>query len=85
VEKRVTAKMDLAKKCIETVRDRKSSPKTKARAWNMCRQYLSDAEKDLNDPLHYTDNPNEEFFIKENDIKFLEKVKEIAKKTDIHK
>jgi tetratricopeptide (TPR) repeat protein len=84
LEKRATSRMDLAKKCIETARDRKSPPKTKARAWSMCRQYLSDAEKDLNDALHYTDDPNEAFFIKENDIKFLEKMQEIAKKPDFH-
>ena len=85
LEKRATSLMDLAKKCIEAARDRKSSPKTKSRAWNMCRQYLADAEKDLNNALHYTDDPNEAFFIKENDIKFLEKMKEIAKKPDFRR
>jgi predicted HTH transcriptional regulator len=85
LEKRATARMDLAKKCINTARDRKSLPKTKTRAWNMCRQYLSDAEKDLNDALNYTDDPNEAFFIKENDIKFLEKMKETAKKPNFHR
>jgi predicted HTH transcriptional regulator len=85
LEKRAASRMDLAKKCIETARDRKSSPKTKARARNMCRQYLFDAEKDLNDALNYTDDPNEAFFIRENDIKFLEKMKETAKKADFHK
>lgn len=33
LEKRATVKMDMAKKCIESGRDRKSNPKTKARAW----------------------------------------------------
>ena len=85
LEKRATSGMDLAKKCIDTARDRRSPPKTKARAWNMCRHYLSDAEKDLNEALNYTDDPNEAFFIKENDIKFLEKMKEIAKKPGFHR
>jgi predicted HTH transcriptional regulator len=85
LEKRATSKMDLAKKCIDTGRDKKSSLKIKARAWDMCRQYLSEAEKDLNDALNYADDPNEKFFIEENGIKFLEKMKEIAKKPDPNK
>jgi predicted HTH transcriptional regulator len=80
LQKRATSKMDLAKKCIEVARDKKSSIKTKDRAWDMCRQYLVEADKDLKDALNYTDNPNEKFFIQENDMKFLEKMKEIAKK-----
>ncbi|MDR1370969.1 MAG: putative DNA binding domain-containing protein [Dysgonamonadaceae bacterium] len=82
LEKRATSKMDLAKKCIGTGRDNKSSAKIKARAWDMCRQYLNEAEENLNDALNYAEDPNEKFFIEENDIKFLEKMKEIAKKTD---
>jgi len=82
LEKRATSKMDLAKKCIDTARDSKSSPKTKVRAWDMCRQFLNDAEKDLKDALNYADAPNEKFFIEEHGIKFLEKMKEISKKPD---
>jgi predicted HTH transcriptional regulator len=85
LEKRATSKMDLAKKCIDTARDKKSYYKTKARAWDMCRQYLIEAEKDLKDALNYAEDPNEKFFIEENDIKFLEKMKEIAKKPDFNK
>jgi tetratricopeptide (TPR) repeat protein len=80
LEKRATSKMDLAKKCIEAARDKKSNLKTKAQAWDMCRQYLDEAEKDLNNALNYAEDSNEKFFIEENDIKFLEKMKEIAKK-----
>ena len=85
LEKRATSKMDLAKKCIDAARDKKSYFKTKARAWDMCRQYLDDAEKDLKDALNYADAPNEKFFIEENDMKFLDKMKEIAKKPDQNK
>jgi predicted HTH transcriptional regulator len=85
LEKRATSKMDLAKKCIDTARDKKSAYKTKARAWDMCRQFLDEAEKDLKDSLNYADAPNEKFFIEENDMKFLEKMKEIAKKPDPYK
>lgn len=84
LEKRATSKMDLAKKCIDSARDKKSNPKTKARAWEMCRQYLNEAEKDLKDALDYAEDPNEKFFIEENDIKFLEKMKEISKKPEFN-
>lgn len=78
-EKRATSKMDLAKMCINTGRDFKSNPKTKARAWEMCRQLLGEAEKDLSTALELVDNPNEKFFI-ESHINFLEKMKKIANK-----
>jgi len=77
LEKRATAKMDMAKKCIDTGKDFKSNPKTKARAWEMCRELLVDAERDLNKAFEYADNPNEKFFI-ENDLRFLEKMKKIS-------
>jgi predicted HTH transcriptional regulator len=79
LEKRATAKMDIAKKCINTAKDYKSNPKIKARAWEMCRQLLEEAERDLNKALDCADNPNEKFFI-ENDIKFLENMKKIYRK-----
>jgi predicted HTH transcriptional regulator len=78
-EKRATAKMDLAKICINTGRDFKSTPKTKARAWEMCRQLLGEAEKDLSKALEFVDNPNERFFI-ESHIDFLEKMKKTSQK-----
>ena len=79
LEKRATANMDLAKICIHTAKDRESSPRTKARAWEMCRDLLSEAERDLNRALDYADNPNERFFI-EQDLGFLENMKKIANK-----
>ena len=85
LEKRATSKMDLAKKCIDTAKDKKSLPKTKARAWDMCRQFLNEAEKDLQDALNYADAPNEKFFIEEHGMKFLEKMKEFSKKPDPNK
>ncbi len=79
LEKRATAKMDLAKRCINTGKDRNSSPKTKVRAWEMCRDLLSEAERDLNLALENVENPNERFFI-EQDISFLENMKKISRK-----
>ena len=78
LEKRATAKIDMAKKCIDTVNDHKSNPKTKARAREMCRQMLDDAERDLNTALENVENPYEKSFI-ENDIVFLNKLKQITK------
>ncbi len=78
-EKRATAKMDLAKTCINTGRDFKSNPKTKARAWELCRQLLAEAEKDLSKALEFADNHNEKFFI-ESHINFLEKMKKTSQK-----
>ncbi|WP_413174309.1 ATP-binding protein [Anabaena azotica] len=79
LEKRATARIDKAKKCIDAGRDRNNNPKTKARAWEMCRELLEEAERDLNLALENAENPNEKFFI-ENDINFLNRMKQISKK-----
>jgi len=79
LEKRATAKMDMAKKCIDAGKDHKSNLKTKARAWEMCRQYLEEAERDLNMALDHVDNSYERTFI-ENDINYLNSLKQISKK-----
>lgn len=79
LEKRATAKMDMAKKCIKTARDYKSKPRTKARAWEMCRELLAEAERDLNLALENVENPNEKFFI-EKDINFLNELKATSRK-----
>ena len=78
LQKRATAKMDEAKKCINTGKDYKSNPKTKARAWEMCRQLLSEAERDLNTALYNSEN---KFFI-ERDLEFLETMKQISRKPE---
>lgn len=80
LEKRATAKMDLAKVCINTAKDRNSNPKTKARVWEMCRDLLVEAERDLHLALDHVENPNEKFFI-EQDISFLENMKKISTKS----
>lgn len=76
-EKRATAKMDLAKKCISTGRDKKSNPKTRTRAWDMCKMLLDEAEKDLIKAISLVENATEKNFI-ENDMIFLEKLKKTA-------
>jgi len=79
LQKRATSKMDMAKKCIGTGRDFRSTPKTQARAWEMCRQLLSEAERDLVLALDNSDNITEKEFINK-DFDFLEKMKFNARK-----
>lgn len=79
LEKRATANMDLAKQCIRTAKQQSSSSKTKTRAWEMCRELLSAAEKDLSLALEHVENPNERFFI-EQDMEFLENMRKLASK-----
>jgi len=79
LEKRATSKMDLAKKCINTAKDKLSSPKTKARAWEKCKELLDEAEKDLFKAIDNVDNPYEKEFI-EKDINFLNDMKKISRK-----
>jgi hypothetical protein len=45
----------------------------------MCRDLLSEAERDLNMALEHVENPNERFFI-EQDMSFLENMKRISRK-----
>ena len=81
LQKRATAKMDEAKKCINTGKDHKSNPRTQARAWEMCRQLLSEAERDLHIALDNSENYTEKEFIRK-DIEFLERMKVVSKKPD---
>jgi len=81
LQKRATAKMDEAKKCINTGKDHKSNPRTQARAWEMCRQLLSEAERDLNLALDNSDYSTEKEFIQK-DIEFLEKMKKTSRKPE---
>lgn len=73
------SKIDLAKKCMNTARDIRTSPDLKGKAWQECRNYLTDAEKDLSVALQNVRNQTEQEFIM-NDIEFLNNMKEIAKK-----
>lgn len=81
LQKRATAKMDEAKKCINTGKDYKSSTKTQARAWEMCRQLLSEAEKDLSLALENSEYQVEKDFIQK-DIVFLETMKKQSRKPE---
>lgn len=79
LQKRATSKMDEAKKCINTAKDSKSNPKTKARAWEMCRSLLTEAERDLNLAFENSEHPIEKEYI-EKDLEFLDKMKRQSRK-----
>jgi predicted HTH transcriptional regulator len=81
LQKRATAKMDEAKKCINTGRDYRSNPRTQARAWEMCRQLLLEAERDLNMALDNSDHSTEKEFIQK-DIEFLERMIRTSRKPE---
>lgn len=79
LEIRGKAKIEMAKKCIDTARKKELSQQMKFRAWEQCRQYLSDAESDLNTALQNTTYSVEKDYILD-DLEFLNKLKAIAHK-----
>ena len=81
LQKRAKAKMDEAQKCINTAKDNKTTQKTKARAWEMCRQLLLEAERDLNIAFETITNSSEKEIIQK-DLEFLEKMKNNSRKSE---
>lgn len=81
LEIRAKAKIEMAKKCIDTARRRESSPKMKFLAWEQCREYLNDAERDLQIALQNPSYSIEKDYILE-DFEFLNKLKSIAQKPE---
>lgn len=81
LEKRATSKMDLAKTCINTANAKDSSPRTKARAWEKCRELLNEAESDLTKAMQASEHSVERYYI-EKDIQFLQRMKKNAEKPE---
>jgi len=81
LENRARAKMDLAKICIDTGRNlqKYKSAITRAKAWEAARNYLAEAERDLNNALEAASSFSDKDYIKR-DIEFLNKMKAIAKR-----
>lgn len=75
------ARMDLAKKCMETGRDKSRPPNIRARAWELCREYLSDSDKDLQIALQNVTSEIDRDYI-ERDIEFLRHLEQISKKPE---
>lgn len=79
LELRAQARIDLAKKCMETGRNRISSPEIRQKAWNQCRFYLEEAEKDLQKALANSSNDIQRDYITR-DMDFLKTMQALAQK-----
>ncbi len=79
LQNRATAKMDLAKTCINTAKDRLSNAQTRTRAWEKCRELLEEAEGDLNKAMSHSENSTESYYLNRH-IEFLKTMKQISKK-----
>ncbi len=75
------ARMDLAKKCMETGRDKSRPPNIRGRAWELCREYLADANKDLQIGLQNVTSELDRDYM-ERDIEFLRHLEQISKKPE---
>lgn len=80
LENRARAKMDLAKKCIETGKNvREYNQTIRGKAWERARQYLNEAERDINTALeNVTSHIDREYLTR--DLDFLTKMKQRAQK-----
>jgi predicted HTH transcriptional regulator len=78
LENRARAKMDLAKKCIDTGRNSQEyNSIIRAKAWERARQYLNEAERDINNAMENVTSHIDEEYLKR-DLEFLNKMKRIA-------
>jgi predicted HTH transcriptional regulator len=76
---RARAKIDLAKKCMDMGRDRLLQKERQARAWDLCRKYLEDADADIISALEIETRPRErEYF--ERDLDFVRQLMRQAQK-----
>lgn len=73
------AKIDLAKKWIETAKNPRTSWELKKRAWENARSYLDSAEKDLTRALETVGNHGDREYILK-DLDFLQTMKQFASK-----
>lgn len=79
LELRAKSKIDLAKKCMDTAKNPDTSHKMKGRAWEQCRAYLDNAEKDLNRALETVTNEIEKDYILR-DLDFLKNMQQIVQR-----
>jgi hypothetical protein len=79
LEEKARASMSLASKCIDTGKQRKLGVNIRARAWDECRRYLQEAERDLQEALENAKSGlDKEYLLK--DIEFLNGMKRISQK-----
>jgi len=79
LELKAKAKIDLAKKCMDTAKNPDTSSNLKRRAWEQSRSYLDEAEKDLNKALDSVNNETEKEYILR-DLDFLKSMQQIARR-----
>lgn len=72
------ARIDLAKKCIETAKDSSTRYELKVSAWKLCRSYLAEAERDFQSALEYATDLEREYI--ERDIEFLAHMQNVSKR-----
>jgi len=76
---RARAKIDLAKKCMDTGKDHRVPKERQAKAWDICRIYLDEAEEDIVRALEIENRPREREFI-EKDLEFVRMMKQQVRK-----
>lgn len=76
---RARARIDLAKKCMETGKNGRVQKERQAKAWDLCRTYLEEAEADIIRALENEIQPREKEFY-EKDLEFVRMMKEQARK-----
>jgi len=78
---RARAKIDLAKKCMDTGRNRNAPPPLRGRAWDQCRRYLDEAEADIVKALDHETHPREREYY-EKDLEFVRIMQQQAKRPE---
>lgn len=79
LEIRAKAKIQLAKRCMNSARKGRLSGKLRARAWDECRRFIDEADRDLQAALDNATGTMLRQYI-EDDISFLQRMKDWAKK-----
>ncbi len=78
---RARAKIDLAKKCMDTGRDRRVQKERQAKAWDLCRKYFDEAEGDILRALEIEVHSRERAFY-EKDLEFVRRMKDQTRKPE---
>lgn len=81
LENSARAKIDLAKVCMDTGRNslKYKSPIIRAKAWETARNYIRDAERNLNTALENASSYMDKEYI-EKDLEFLQKMKSLCQR-----
>lgn len=78
------ARIDLAKRCMETGRDRQASARIRGRAWEEARAFLEDAERDLRTALEHESSAIDQDYLRRG-LEFLRRLREQARRPRGHR